>query len=211
MKKIFYGLMAVLALSACKFNDTAKQKLPILGNREAVTKVVNGKSVTDTVYQTIPKFAFIDQYGDSVTNKSLDGNIYVADFFFASCPNICPVMHRNMIKVYNTFKDLGDFKIVSYTIDPKHDSVAVLKQYAQKLGVNDKRWLFLQGKKEETYKLAKGYMVEARESVHDGYFILVDKQKRIRGSYLGTDEKEVDKMIADIKVLQAEPEQTIAQ
>ncbi|MCJ8209538.1 SCO family protein [Mucilaginibacter sp. RS28] len=211
MKNLIYTCFAVLILAACSSNESAKNALPIYGNREPVTKTVNGKTVTDTIYQTIPKFSFIDQYGDSITNKSLDGNIYVADFFFTSCPNICPVMHRNMLKVYNTFNKVGDFKIVSYTIDPKHDSVNVLKQYAEKLGVKDKNWLFLQGKKDETYKLAKGYMVQARENVHDGFFILVDKQKRIRGSYLGTDPAQVDKMIEDIKTLQAEPQQHIAQ
>lgn len=211
MKNIFYTLMGVLALSACNNSKSAQHVLPIYGNREAVTKTVNGKTVTDTVYQTIPKFSFIDQYGDSIRNKNLDGNIYVADFFFTSCPNICPVMHRNMLKVYKTFGNSGNFKIVSYSIDPKHDSVPVLKQYAEKLGVKDKNWLFLQGKKEETYKLAKSYMVEAREFVHDGYFILVDKQKRIRGSYLGTDEKQVDQMISDIQTLQGEPDQSIVQ
>jgi protein SCO1/2 len=116
------------------------------------------------------------------------------------------------LPVYKEFKNAGDFKILSYTIDPKHDSVAVLKKYADNLGITGKNWLFLQGKKDDTYKLAKSYMVEAREgNVHDGYFILIDKQKRIRGSYLGTDPKEVTKMIADIKTLQAEPEQTIVQ
>lgn len=210
MKNICLAISLLLALAACK-NTANTTPLPIYGQREAVTKTVNGNTVTDTVYQTIPKFRFIDQYGDSVTNKSLDGNIYVADFFFASCPNICPVMHRNMIKVYKEFKGVGDFKIVSYTIDPKHDSVNVLKKYAQNLGVTDKNWLFLQGKKDDTYKLARGYMVEAHENVHDGFFILVDKQKRIRGSYLGTDPAQVDKMIEDIKTLQSDPQETIVQ
>jgi len=211
MRNLFYALICVLTLSACS-NNASQKVLPILGNREADTKTVDGKTVTDTIYQTIPKFKFINQYGDSVSNKTLDGNIYVADFFFTTCPSICPVMHRNMLNVYKEFKNVGNFKIVSYTIDPKHDSVAVLKKYADNLGITGKNWLFLQGQKEETYKLAKSYMVEAREgNVHDGYFILIDKQKRIRGSYLGTDPAEVTKMIADIKTLQADPEQTIVQ
>ncbi len=211
MRNLFYALFCVLTISACS-NSAGNKTLPILGNREADTKTVDGKTVTDTIYQTIPKFSFIDQYGDSVNNKTLDGNIYVADFFFTTCPSICPVMHRNMLPVYKEFKNVGDFKIISHTIDPKHDSVAVLKKYADNLGVTGKNWLFLQGQKEETYKLAKSYMVEAREgNVHDGYFILIDKQKRIRGSYLGTDPKEVTRMIADIKTLQAEPDQTIVQ
>ncbi len=79
--------------------------------------------------------------------KVFDGNIYVADFFFTTCPSICPIMHRNMLSVYKAFKSTGDFKIISYTIDPKHDSVPVLKKYADKLGVTGNTWWFLQGRK----------------------------------------------------------------
>ncbi len=211
MKKISYLLFVAVAFAACK-GGVNQTKLPILGNRDATTKTVNGKTVTDTVYQTIPAFKYLDQYGDSIGNKSLDGDIYVADFFFTTCPSICPIMHRNMLNVYKEFKSTGNFKIISYTIDPKHDSINTLKKYADKLGITGKTWLFLQGEKEATYKLAKSYMVEAREgNVHDGYFILIDKQKRIRGSYLGTNPEQVTKMIADIKTLQQETDETIVQ
>jgi protein SCO1/2 len=212
MKKIIYGLIIAISISACNSQQKENRTLPIYGNREPVTKTVNGKTVTDTLYQTIPDFKFVNQYGDSINRKSLDGSIYVADFFFTSCPNICPVMHRNMLEVYNTFKNTGDFKIISQSIDPKHDSVKVLKEYADKLGIEGNTWWFLQGDKDETYKLGKSYMVTVKDGgVHDGYFLLIDKAKRIRGSYLGTDPAEVKKLIADIKILQAEPEQTIAQ
>jgi protein SCO1/2 len=132
-KRVSYIIFSIVVLTACKSNQT--NKLPIYGNREAVTKTVDGKTVTDTVYQTIPAFKFVNQYGDSISNKSLNGKIYVADFFFTSCPSICPVMQRNMLQVYNEFKNSADVKILSHTIDPQHDSVAVLKKYADKLGV----------------------------------------------------------------------------
>src|ERR1700753_3223461 len=90
-------------LAACKSNPD--KTLPIYGQRTPVTKTVNGNTVTDTVYQTIPAFKFINQYGDSITQKNTTGKIYVADFFFTSCPSICPVMHRNMLKLYNEFKN----------------------------------------------------------------------------------------------------------
>ena len=187
--------------------------LPIYGNRKPITKTVNGQTITDTAYQTIPAFNFINQYGDSITNKNLDGKIYVADFFFATCPSICPIMHRNMLDVYNTFKNTADFKIISHTIDPKHDSVPVLKSYADKLGVTGNTWWFLQGKKEDIYKLSESYLVRKPEEdakqvfIHDGSFLLIDKQKRVRGAYDGTDPKQVSQLIADIKTLQAEPDQ----
>ncbi len=213
---IFFLAAVAIAISACKSNTNSA--LPILGNREAVTKTVGGKTVTDTVYQTIPAFKFVNQYGDSITDKSLNGKIYVADFFFTSCPSICPTMHRNMLNVYQEFKNISDFKILSHSIDPKYDSVAVMKKYADKLGISGQCWWFLQGKKEETYKLATSYLSMAAEDkaaaggyVHDGYFILIDKQKHIRGTYDGTNADQVTKLIADIKTLQAEPDQSMAQ
>jgi len=129
------------------------------------------------------------------------------------------VMHRNMLSVYNEFKNANDFRILSYSIDPKYDSVKVMKTYADKLGISGQTWWFLQGKKEETYKLAESYLVSrpredstvAGGHVHDGFFILIDKQKRIRGAYDGTQADQVTKLIADIKTLQAEPNQSMAQ
>jgi len=214
MRKII-GIIAIsLLLGACKFNSGGKV-LPIYGTRTPITKTVNGQTVTDTVYQTIPAFRFVNQYGDSITNKSLDGKIYVADFFFTTCPSICPIMHRNMLPVYEAFKNDPNFKIISHTIDPKHDSVPVLKKYADKMGISGNTWWLLQGKKEDIYQIGeKSYLVAVKQDdgtpggyVHQGYFVLIDKQKRIRGSYDGTDTKQVDQLIADIKTLQAEPDQ----
>jgi protein SCO1/2 len=219
MKKLTGALLIILLYTACKFTTGDQPKLPIFGNRDAVTKLVNGKEVTDTVYQTIPNFKFVNQYGDSITNKSLNGYVYVADFFFTTCPSICPIMHRNMLNVYKEYKNVSDFKIISHSIDPKHDSVAVLKKYADKLGIKGNSWWLLQGKKEETYQLGeKSYLVSVKEDsgtpggyVHQGWFVLVDKQKRVRGYYDGTDEKQITKLIGDIKILLAETNTTIAQ
>ncbi len=212
------GFAAILLWSACESNS-GKKTLPIYGNRKPITKTVDGKQVTDTIYQTIPPFKFVNQYGDSVSNKTLNGDIYVVDFFFTTCPSICPIMHRNMLKVYETFKSTGNFKIISHTIDPKHDNVPVLKKYADKLGISGNTWWFLQGKKEDVYTIAeKNYLVAVKQDssasggyIHAGYFVLIDKQKRIRGSYDGTDPKQVDELIADIKTLQTEPDQMIVQ
>ncbi|MBD1384928.1 SCO family protein [Mucilaginibacter rigui] len=219
MKKLIGLALIALTFTACKFNDADKPKLPIMGNRDAVTKTVNGKEVVDTVYQTIPDFKFVNQYGDTITQTSLKGDIYVADFFFTTCPSICPIMHRNMLNVYNEFKNVPDFKIISHTIDPKHDSVAVMKKYADKLGISGNSWWLLQGNKEQTYELGqKNYLVAVKQDdgtpggyVHQGWFVLVDKQKRIRGYYDGTDEKQVAKLIEDIKILRTEVNTEIAQ
>jgi protein SCO1/2 len=209
MKKLNVAAVIVLLGASCKFNN--HKTLPILGNRQPVVKTVNGQTVTDTLYQTIPAFRYINQYGDSISDKNLDGKIYVADFFFTTCPSICPIMQRNMLNVYNAFKDTADVKILSYTIDPQHDSVPVLKKYADKLGITGNSWWFLQGHKDETYLIAKSYLVSVEEKngagayIHDGYFILIDKKKRIRGTYDGTKPDEVSKLIEDIRTLRTAP------
>jgi protein SCO1/2 len=211
MKKLVGALAIIVLAYGCKSNSD-KKILPIYGSRQAVTKTINGQSVTDTVYQTIPAFKFINQFGDSISNKNVAGKIYVADFFFTSCPSICPVMQRNMLSVYNTYKTTGDVKILSFTIDPKYDSVKVLKQYADRLGIAGNTWWLLQGKKDETYQLAeKNYLVAVKKDstvaggyVHQGYFVLIDKQSRIRGAYDGTEPTQITQLIADIKTLKEE-------
>jgi protein SCO1/2 len=208
MKQLLWAITGLAFLTACHSASSTKT-LPIYGQRDPVTKMVDGKQVVDTVYQTIPAFKFVNQYGDTITNKNLDGKIYVADFFFTSCPSICPIMQRNMLAVYNEFKNDPNVKILSHTIDPKHDTVPVLKDYATKLGVTGNSWWFLLGQKEVVYQLAeKHYLVAVNEGkggfVHEGWFVLIDTQKRIRGSYDGTVPDQVKQLIADIHTLQQE-------
>ncbi len=212
MKNLALVLLGAACFCACKFNSNTKT-LPIYGNRSPVTKTVNGQTVTDTVYATIPPFKFVNQDGDSTGSKNLDGKIYVADFFFTSCPSICPIMQRNMLAVYNAYKNTADVKIVSFTIDPKYDTPPVLKKYAGNLGVTGNSWWFLQGNRDSVYKIAeKNYLVAVSKDstaaggyVHQGWFVLVDKQKRVRGSYDGTDAKQVAQLVDDIKTLKTEP------
>lgn len=203
-------MLALLAFTACKNNQT--RVLPIYGDRQPITKMVDGKQVTDTVYATIPPFSFVDQERQTISGKNLDGKIYVADFFFTSCPSICPTMQRNMLSVFKAYQGKADFKLVSFTIDPRHDTIPVLKNYAEKLGAKADQWYFLLGKKEDVYQLAeKNYLVSVSENkeapggyVHQGWLVLVDKKGRVRGAYDGTDKKQVDQLIADVKVLMDE-------
>ncbi|EOR93686.1 SCO1/SenC family electron transport protein [Arcticibacter svalbardensis MN12-7] len=189
--------------------------MPILGNREAVTKIVDGKSYTDTVYQTIPSFRFINQDGKVVTGKDFKGKIYVADFFFTSCPSICPVMHRNMLKLYDKYKGNDQVKIASHTIDYKTDTPEKLKAYATKLGVEGTQWEFLRGSRDSVYTLAeKSYLVAVNEDknapggfVHQGWFILVDGKGRLRGAYDGTQEDQVSTLMDDMDILLKEKDE----
>jgi protein SCO1 len=193
-------------LTAC----TQAEKLPILGERQAVTKQVNGETVTDTVYHTIPDFAFVSQYGDTVTAATTQGKIYVADFFFTTCPTICPKMKTQLKRVYERFGTNSGILLLSHTIDPAHDSVAVLRTYADQLGVKEgSNWLFLTGNRDTIFDIAQGsYMVSAQAdssapggAVHSGAFILVDQQRRIRGVYDGTTEKGTEQLMADMERL----------
>ena len=203
-------LLSVAAtLWSCNSSD---DKLPILGEREAITKVVDGKTVTDSVYQTIPDFKFFSQYGDTVTAKTLAGKIYVADFFFTTCPTICPKMKVQLKRVYEKFKDNPNVMLLSHTIDPAHDSVAVLREFADNLGVTGRQWLFVTGDREQIYDIGQNsYLVTAQADssapggvVHSGAFILVDKARHIRGIYDGTTEAGVDKLMKDMERLLAE-------
>lgn len=206
MRSLIFPAILGLFLASC---SQTEKKLPILGTREPVEKVVNGKTVVDTIYQTIPPFQFLNQDSTIVTNKDFDGKIYVADFFFTSCTAICPIMHRNMLNVYEEFKDHPEVKLLSHSIDSKYDLPYRLKKYSQKLGLEGTQWEFVHGSREEIYGIAeKAYLTSVGEDskapggyVHQGWFVLVDKDKRLRGAYDGTDEKQVEQLIADMHTL----------
>ena len=212
-KSLTNPITALLLLGCLSCNFNAKP-LPILGEAEIGTKVVDGKTVEEKVYPTIPEFAFRSQYGDTITSKNFNNKIYVADFFFVTCPTICPIMKKNMRKVYEAYQDHPNVGILSHTIDPDHDSVEVLKTYADDLGIKGRTWLFVTGKREKIYDIGeKHYLVTAHADdkepsgyIHSGAFVLIDKNKHIRGMYDGTDEKDVLLMISDMKTLLKEQE-----
>ena len=209
---LFVLLIILGLMTGC---DGGSKKLPILGERDWVTKTVDGKEVVDTIYNTIPTFSFTNQYGDTVTEKIVEGKIYVTDFFFTSCPTICPVMKRQMLKVYKEFKDNPDVMILSHTIDPEHDTPKVLNTFAKDLGIEGKQWQFLTGPKEKIYEIGqKSYLSAAQEDktaeggfLHSGAFILIDKDKHIRGMYDGTTEEGTQKLMQGIKSLLEEYKQ----
>jgi protein SCO1/2 len=210
MRNRILGLLFVLFL----MYSCTKKKLPILGYKVAKVTVVDGKEVIDSIYPTIPNFEFTNQEGLIVNQETTKNKIYVADFFFVTCPTICPRMKKNLLDVYAKYKSNPDFLILSHTIDPEHDSIAVLKDYAERLGADAKQWHFLRGDRETTYELAEhGYystaMADSTEPggfVHSGGLILVDKQKQIRGIYDGTNANETKVLIQDIETLMNEKE-----
>lgn len=214
MKKI----LILSALALLLLNCTPKkqnEKLPILGYREVVAKEVEGKKVIDTVYHSIADFQFVNQDSALVTNETFAGKIYVADFFFTSCRTICPVMKTQMLRVYEATQDMPDVAILSHTIDPEHDTVALLHDFADRLGVSSSKWHFVTGEQDNIYDIAQtSYfataMVDKTEPdgfIHSGAFLLIDKNRRIRGKYDGTVEEDVDRLIKDIERLRREYDQ----
>lgn len=207
MKKLLFIALAMLALQSC--SNQSDTKLPILGNREPVERIVGGKTVIDTVYQTISPFSYFNQDSVAVTDKDFDGKIYVADFFFTSCNTICPIMHRNMLDVYKKFKDNPKVKFLSHSIDIKYDLPSRLKIYATKLGVEGNQWEFVHGSRDSIFNIAaKNYLVSAFEDssdpqglVHQGWFILVDTKKQLRGAYDGTKADQVKQLMEDMDKL----------
>ncbi|WP_158798049.1 SCO family protein [Pedobacter sp. L105] len=202
-------LISILFASSCK----PHKSLPIYGMRDTkAIKNSDGSAGVDTVYQTIPAFKLLNQDSVYITNEHFKNKIYIADFFFTSCNTICPIMHRNLKKIYGKFADNPDVMFLSHTIDFKYDTPSRLKTYARKLGVDGPKWQFVYGPKDTVYGLAtKSYLVSVEADstdkqgyVHQGYLVLIDKDRRIRGAYDGTNPEQVAQLEKDIPVLLAE-------
>lgn len=165
-------------------------------------------------YHQIDNFSFTNQNGETVTQNHYQGHIYVADFFFTTCPTICPIMTDNMVFLQNQLKEKPNVKLLSHTVTPEIDSVAQLKKYALEKGVDDTRWNLVTGDKKQIYKMARtSYMVVKTsgdggpfDMIHTENFVLVDPQGRIRGYYDGTQNEAMYTLLEDIEILQRESE-----
>ena len=202
----------VLLIVSCV--TSKEEKLPIMGRKEITEKEVDGKLVADTIYHQIENFSFVNQDSVEITQDTFKDQIYIADFFFTSCPTICPIMKTQMLRVYDSIRLIDEVKILSHTIDPAHDTVALLKDFAERLGVVSSKWHFVTGEKEKIYQIGqRSYMVTTLEDssqpggfIHSGAFILVDKQRRVRGLYDGTKVAQVDRLIRELAILRREYE-----
>lgn len=213
--KTFLSLVAAACWLVSCMPQTSEEKLPVLGQHEYVEKTTNELTTTDTVYHRVADFSLVDQDSAVVNNDTFKDKIYVTDFFFTSCPSICPVMKKQMLRVYEAFKDNDQVLFLSHTIDPEYDTVALLHDYAERLGVSSDKWHFVTGDKTKIYDMAlKSYMVTAMEDkaapggyIHNGAFVLVDADRKIRGMYDGTVPEKVDVLINDIHRLLKEHDQ----
>lgn len=196
MKNISLLIILIIGFASCNYEP---KSLPYMGEK----KEVDGALVN----YTVPPFTFVNQDSSVVSNNSLAGEPYVADFFFTSCPTICPKVKQQMLRLYNEF-DQEPLSLLSMSIDYHRDSIPVLKKYSTQLNVSSDRWHFVQLKKDEMSSVANQYFNVAYEDEsipggfdHSGRLILVDGTGHIRAACDGTDPDSVDDFMEDIKTL----------
>jgi protein SCO1/2 len=197
-------LLFSMLLVSCEAPPVAR-RLPHLGEPDVT-------AAGDTIWPTVPAFRVRDQDSTLVRPATFAGQVYIADFFFTTCPTICPGMQRQLLRVYANYKGDKRLAFLSYTIDPDHDSVAVLRSYARRLGVpTAQQWHFATAPRDTIFTLARQYLVSAQRdpsapggAVHSGSFVLVDAQRHIRGIYDGTNSQETERLLRELPLLLAE-------
>ncbi len=209
VKFSLYFLLAVLLFSCGE--KKKEHVLPFIGHYDVEYKMVDGKEIADTIYPRIPAFKFLNQDSVWISSKDMKGKIWVADFFFTSCPTICPKMTSQMKRLSILTKDIEkEIQFMSFSINADNDKPHVLKRYISHYGITAPNWQFFTGKSEAEVHLLgdENFLVNAREDLgseggyaHSEAFVLVDKEGYIRGMYNGTDTKEVDKLHKDLRKL----------
>ena len=209
--RVLFGVSTIiLALfySALK----PKKVLPIYQPSMVNYELVDSTLQHVKKYHKIAPFSFKNQNGKTITQDDYEGKIYIADFFFTTCPTICPKMTANMGSIQEKILNDSSVMLLSYSVTPKIDSVPRLKKYAIEKGVNDEKWNLLTGNKKEIYTMArKSYLVVKEDGdggpydmIHTENFILVDPKKRIRGFYDGTDTLAMRELLIDLEILKDE-------
>ena len=213
--RIFLGVFIVFsAIVLSLFYSALKPKkmLPIFNPSDVNPELVDSTVQYKSKYHTIADFSFVNQNGKTITQKDYEGKIYVADFFFTTCPTICPKMTANLSEIQTAFANNPKVKLLSHTVFPETDSVPVLKAYAIEHKVDDSKWNLVTGDKKEIYTMArKSYLAvklgkpsELYDMVHTENFVLIDTKKRVRGFYDGTNKEDMKRLIEDITFLASE-------
>lgn len=211
----FFGIslfvISVIIISIIYSILKPKKTLPIYQPAQVSTELVDSTIQHKKKYHKIADFALTNQNGKTITQKDYEGKIYVADFFFTTCRTICPIMTKNMYEVQKAFLTDDDVMILSHSVTPEIDTVAQLKRYAKEKHVNASKWNLVTGDKKQIYELARKSYLAVKDDgdggpfdmVHTENFMLIDKEKQIRGFYDGTNMEEVEQLIEDIKTLKS--------
>ena len=205
---VFFIVFSVVAISSFNYVQTQEKKLPIYSPSMVSDELVEEELRYVKKYHRISDFSLLNQNGNNVTQEDYKNKIYVADFFFTTCPDICPIMTGNMLYLQENLKDTN-VMLASFSVTPKIDTVEVLKEYSTLKGVDDARWNLMTGDKKQIYDLArKSYLVakaipdgKNHGMIHTENFVLVDRDKRIRGYYDGTNIEDMNKLLDDIQIL----------
>jgi len=204
-------VLSVIIIAAIYSILKPKEVLPVFQPAEVNSELVDSTLHYKKKYHTIGDFSLLNQNGDTITQKDYAGKIYVADFFFTTCQTICPIMTDHMVEIQQQLKNDADVLLLSHTVQPEIDTVAQLKTYARKKGVNDQKWNLVTGPKKQLYDLARKSYLAAKDApfspydlIHTENFVLVDTKKRIRGFYDGTKKSEIERLLHDIGVLKKE-------
>jgi len=207
---IVLAVLSVIIIAAIYSVLKPKEVLPVYQPAKVNAELVDTTLQHVKKYHTIGDFSLTNQNGKTITQNDYKDKIYVADFFFTTCQTICPVMTDHMAEIQEELKRDQEVLLLSHTVTPEIDSVAQLKRYALQKGVNDEKWNLVTGDKKEIYDLARKSYLAAKESpnpyelIHTENFVLVDKKKRIRGFYDGTDPEAIEQLLEDIKILKKE-------
>ena len=210
---IFFLFLSAIILTLFYYALKPVKRLPFFAPKSTNPELVDSTVVHIKKRHFIPDFALTNQNGKIITQKDYENKIYVADFFFTTCGTICPIMTTNMKKVQRAVLLDDKIKLLSHTVMPEIDTVAQLKRYAREKGVIDSKWNLVTGSKKDIYNLARKSYLAAKydPTKQDGYgivhtenFILIDKKKRIRGRYDGTNDEDIERLLEDIKILKEE-------
>lgn len=210
-RKFFIVLIIFSAVTISLFYSALKPQktLPIYNPADVNPELVDSTVQYKSKYHTIADFSFVNQNGDTITQKNYKGKIYVADFFFTTCGSICPKMTTNLEEVQKAVLNNPKVMLLSHTVFPEVDSIPVLKEYAVKHHVVDSKWNLVTGDKKEIYTMArKSYLAvklgrpdQLYDMVHTENFVLVDQKRRVRGFYDGTNKEEIKRLLEDIDFL----------
>ncbi|WP_124979275.1 SCO family protein [Nonlabens xiamenensis] len=207
---LFMLVLCGVILASFQYALTPDRNLRILQPDEFDPSLVDDSMLFIKKYHKVAPWELINQNGDTITHSDYEGKIYVADFFFTTCPTICPVMTKNMATIQEEFKNDPEVLLLSHSVTPEIDNVEILRQYADKKGVVDDKWNLVTGDRQQIYDLArKSYLAAKKKENGDDYglihtenFLLVDKEGRLRErSYDGTNTEDVEALIQDIYVL----------
>ena len=209
---IFLFVLSAIIISIIYQILKPEERLPVFQ-----PNMVNNELVDSTVqevrkYHTIKDFELYNQNGDTITQDFYKDKIYIADFFFTTCQTICPIMTDHMLKIQKELKDDPNILLLSHTVIPKADSIPQLKKYALDKGIDDEKWNLVTGDKKQIYDLArKSYLAAKSEGdagpfdmIHTENFVLVDKERRIRGFYDGTNPEAIENLMHDVEILKKE-------